>query len=90
MNCGKTRSDVPGLVWSSVYVCTDCGNLANIVYKNGVKELDKLKLLLQETIRILLIQGKLTATSDVAPSKADVFKQIISLKDAAESRSPCR
>ncbi len=86
MNCGKATT--PGALWGGVYVCHDCANTATIVYHNGLAELAKLKTLLQESIRLLLVQGKLTAQTDATQGKADVLKQIITLQEAAALRKP--
>jgi hypothetical protein len=88
MNCGKKAPASTFKLCLGVMVCDDCDVIANTVYDRGRVELRSLLTLLQESIRLALMEGRLNFTSDVDPSasKRDILKTIVQLVELRHAR----
>lgn len=88
VNCGEERAAKDCKLCFSVLVCADCNEKANIIYDRARTELRTLLTLLQETIRIALIEGRLSfAAEPSAPAaRAEVLRVILGLMESNDGK----
>jgi hypothetical protein len=87
--CCKKEIDSDDLkVFSSVGVCPDCYEVADMVMKRGVLELKRLMTLMEEAVRVSLIEGRLSLHNDhkTSPSKKQVLSTVVTLVEALDRR----
>ena len=89
MNCRKDVPEVDGQVFAGVFVCPICFTLASRLFERSQRELKQLLSMLQEAIRIALVEGKLhfaegTTLEDV--SKKDLLEAIVALNSRREEQ----
>lgn len=88
MNCGTRVAPKDGLLYLSVFVCPTCKEEAEILRRRARKDLSKLLTLLDETIRLALVEGRLKLSGeDGAPdkSKREVLMTIMELLEAKQN-----
>jgi hypothetical protein len=59
MNCGKELHPSEAKIFAKVLVCPLCYSVAETLFRKGERELKKLLLMLQETLRVALVEGRL-------------------------------
>ena len=81
MNCGTLVSIKDCKLFTEVLVCLQCHGVAKTVLERSKEELRMLGTLLEESIRIALMEGKLSLPDgpQSQPSKAAVLRSIIML-----------
>lgn len=96
MNCQSPVPEKDGRVFAEVFVCPTCHAMAERMYVKCEGELRRMLLLLKETIRISLVEGKLRLPPAQAleeVSKEDLLKMIVTMtekKHAAAARPALR
>ena len=82
MNCGSEQLAKDCRLCFGVLVCAECHEKANIIYDRARAELRTLLTLLEETIRLALVEGRLTfATEQASASKAQILRTILGLME---------
>lgn len=96
MNCRCKVEQEDARVFAEVFVCSSCYQMAERLFTRCEGELKKLLLLLRESIRIALVEGKLqygqSASLEEVP-KAELLKMIVEMtekKNEAASRQTGR
>lgn len=84
MNCKRQVTEDQGRVFAEVFVCADCHKMAESLYNRCDGELRRLLLMLRESIRIALVEGKLqlgpALTNEDIP-KAELLNMISELTE---------
>lgn len=88
MNCQQPVDPNNAQVFSGVFVCPTCFTMATRLFDRSKKELNDLLLMLQEGIRIALIEGRLQFREgpDVGLSKKEVLEAIVKLQEMSDAR----
>jgi hypothetical protein len=83
MHCHKPVPDEDGRVFAEVFVCASCYTIAERLYHRLEAELRRLLAMSKETIRIGLIEGKLSFESAPAEevSKAELLQMIVKMQE---------
>lgn len=55
LNCGEDAVTT----WAGVSVCKDCSTIADVIFRRNQQQLSALLVLLKDSIRAKLVQGKL-------------------------------
>ncbi len=83
MNCGEMTLPKDGDLYLGVFVCPMCKGVAEILRKRARKELKHLLTLLDETIRLALVEGRLKlGEQDPQGDKRKVLMTIVDLLEA--------
>lgn len=90
MNCQQPVSDKSAKFFHGTLVCDKCHVMAERLYDRARKELTDLLVMLQEGIRIAIIERRLefregTGTEEM--SKKEVLEAIVRLKDMKDART---
>lgn len=90
MNCGKAVSEKSSKIFAEVFVCADCYQLADRLYRKCEGELKRLLLLLKEAVRVALVEGKLKygQASDAEVPKEELLKMIVQLSEKNSETTP--
>lgn len=84
LNCSEPVPAEEAKVYAQVFVCPTCYDRAERLFKRSEKELKMLLTMLQEAIRVALIEGRLhfeaVKVEDV--SKVDLMKALVGMEDA--------
>lgn len=84
MNCKRVLESDKGRVFAEVFVCENCHKMAESLYNRCDGELRRLLLILRESIRIALVEGKLQfspALPNEEVPKAELLKMIVELTE---------
>jgi hypothetical protein len=89
MNCGKRAPADQFKLCFEVMVCSDCHVVATTIFDRGRTELRQLLTLLQESIRLALMEGRLAFPDGRVgkPSKRDILKTIVHLVETKDERT---
>ena len=89
LNCHRKVLGTECKLFFGVMVCGDCHTVATVVYDRSRTELRAIMLVLQESIRIALVEGRLRFPdgAGAASSKHEVLKVIMQLVEAKNERS---
>jgi len=88
MNCGKKVPIDKLRLCFEVLVCEDCQTVALAIFDRGRTELRQLLVLLQESIRLALVEGRLALPDGPVEkvSKRDILKTIVQMVEAKDGR----
>jgi len=83
MNCRTPVKSSEAKAFAGVFVCPLCFSLAERTYNRGEAELKRMLFMLKETVRIALVQGKLSFAEgqDIEPTKSQVLQAIMQMQD---------
>jgi hypothetical protein len=86
MSCKEPVSPEDGKVFLGVFVCPTCHQLVGRLRDRNLKELQHLVTILDEALRIALIEGKLLVAGDKKElSKREVLEQVLKLSEIADA-----
>lgn len=89
INCHKSVEQNAAKLFVGVFVCPSCFTLADRLYKRSKLELEQLLVLLQDSIRVALIEGRLFPMEggplDEIP-KADLLRTIVKLQETKDAK----
>lgn len=88
MNCGSDVDPGEAQIFAGVFCCPSCYTNAARLDERMTRELDALKLMGREAIRISLATGKLHFGEHQVDdmNKTDLFRAIVQLQEAEEAR----
>jgi len=88
MNCGGDVDPSEAQVFAGVFCCQKCFTSAERLDARMARELDALKLMGREAIRIALATGKLHFGANKVEdmNKTDLLRAIVQLQEAEEAR----
>lgn len=88
MNCDATVEPSEAQVFAGVFCCGDCWQRATRLDERMARELDALKLMGREAIRVSLATGKLHFGEQPVEdmSKTDLLRAIVQIQEAEEAR----
>jgi len=83
VNCQAEYPMGRGRIVLGVLVCATCGEIAEHLLNKAEHELSMLRTLLRESLRISIVEGRmnLPPPSDKEPSKEDVLRAILSMRE---------
>jgi hypothetical protein len=84
LNCSKHVAEKDARIFAEVYVCSPCSDMAERLYHRCEGELRRMLLLLRESIRVALVEGRLhygAAESSQDISKEELLKMIVQLSE---------
>jgi hypothetical protein len=89
MNCGSDVDPSEAQIFAGVFCCSRCYANAVRLEERMARELDALKLMGREAIRISLATGKLHFGENQVEdmNKTDLLRAIVQLQEAREARS---
>jgi len=88
LNCGTTLPASSFKMCFDVMVCEHCHGVAQIIYDRGRSELRTMLTLMRESIRLALIEGRLTLPEPAAkPSKREILRTILQLVETRDERT---
>lgn len=89
MNCQQPVADASAKFFHGTLVCGTCHAMAERLYDRARKELTDLLVMLQEGIRIAIIERRLQfrEEKDGEVSKKEVLEAIVRLKDMKDARA---
>ncbi len=87
VNCNQPVQQQDAKFFHGVFVCGTCHIMAERLYSRANQELKNLLLMLQESIRIALIESRLQFREgvDVSLSKKEVLEAIVQLQEMKEN-----
>lgn len=93
LNCKQPVVSDNAKIFAEVFVCSSCYETAERLYRRSEGELKMLLLMLKESIRIALLEGRLfvgeQSPEDI--SKTDLLRMMVRLEEQrSASRSPPR
>ncbi len=90
LNCATEVSEGEARLFGGAFCCPTCHLIATRLYERGEKEIRKLLIGIQETIRIALIEGRLHFGEDEIDrlSRADVLRCIGRLMEDKQHKTP--
>lgn len=91
MNCRTPVQEKNGKVFAEVFVCPTCYTMAEHLHTRCEGELKRLLLLLRESIRVALVEGKLhygPARPLEEVPKAELLKMIVELTEKKNGPAP--
>jgi hypothetical protein len=88
MNCKAPTSEQDARLFAGVYVCVGCHGMATRLFERGQKELQQLLVMMQEAIRIGLVEGNLHFGEGKPEeiSKQKLMQEIVRLADAKDAQ----
>jgi hypothetical protein len=90
LNCPRTVPTNEAKVFAGVFVCPTCHDTAERLYRRSEGELRMLLLMLKESIRIALVEGRLHVgeRSVEEVSKTDLLRMMVRLEEQRTARTP--
>jgi hypothetical protein len=90
LNCSAVVAPEDGKEFGGVFCCPTCHLLATRLYERGSRELKQLLILMHESIRVALVEGRLQfGESQLGElSKADLLAQIGQLVEERRAKPP--
>lgn len=92
VNCKKLTAPDDAKFFAGVFLCSECGFIAEHFLEKGTEDLKGLLLMLKESIRVAAVRGELklgVAEPMRDLSKKEVLQQIVTLREKMDaSRSP--
>lgn len=90
LNCHKTVPTSDAKVFAEVFVCSTCHDTAERLYQRSEGELRMLLLMLKESIRVALVEGRLHVgeRSVEEVSKTDLLRMMVRLEEQRAARTP--
>ena len=92
-NCDKVMGADDGKIFAEVVVCPTCYTMAERLFSRCDRELRQMLLLLQEAIRVALIEGKLhygaAQPLDEVP-KEELLRMIVKMTESKHARAAAR
>lgn len=87
LNCHETVPEDKVRIFAGVFCCSVCHQRAERLYKNLQTELDRMLLMMRESIRIAIIEGKLHyGTADGTElSKTELLRAAVQLQELKDS-----
>lgn len=89
VNCKQPVEPQDAKFFHSVFICGTCHTMAERLYSRASQELKNLLLMLQESIRISLIEGRLQFREgiDMGLSKKEVLEAIVQLQEMKDEHT---
>lgn len=84
MNCQRALREDEAKFFAAVFVCSDCHFMAERLFTRARKELNQLLVVMKESIRLALIEGRLQFSNTVQVDEVSKKELIQNMMDLAE------